>query len=128
MNQKAVYPNDNLKAVSIGILVFSQMLYLIFIYQSLSLLGAAVLGLGLAADSRYMFWAEPIAAAILIRAWALVICQIAFPFVAIIAGCFAWHFYKHRLYRRAIFITLLPLFLIIFSFLLFRWDPYVLHW
>ena len=129
MNQKAGYPNDNLKAASIGILVFSQMLYLIFFaYPSVVLLGGAVLGLGLIADYRHVFWTEPIAAGILVRAWALVICLIAFPFAAIIAGCFAWYFHEHRSYRRAIFITLLPLFLIIFSFLIFYWDPYVLHW
>ncbi len=129
MNQKAGDPNDDLKAASIGILTCSQMLYLIFFaYPSIALLGGAVLGLGLIADYRHVFWTEPIAAGILVRAWALVICLIAFPFAAIIAGCFAWYFHEYRLYGRAVFITLLPLFLIIFSCLIFYWNPYVLHW
>jgi hypothetical protein len=128
MNQKAGNPSSNLKAVSIGILAFSQTLCLVFIGLFLLQLGGALLGLGLVEDYRYVFWAEPIAAGILVRAWALTLCLIAFPFVAIIVSCLAWYSYVRGLYKRAIFITLSPLSLLVFYFILWRWNPYVLHW
>jgi hypothetical protein len=128
MDQPAGNPNNNLKAVSIGVLAFSQTLYFVLSGLSLLFFTAAVLGLGLVEDYSHVFWDEPIAAGIWVRAWALTICQIAFPFVAIIVSCLAWYFYRRGLYRRAISITLSPLLLLVFFSLIAWWNPYVLHW
>ena len=128
MNQTTGNSSNDLKVASIGILALSQMLYLVLSGLSLLFLAGAVLGLGLVADYSHGFWDYPIAAGIWVRAWTLTICQVSFPFVAVIASCFAWYFHIYGSYRRAISITLSPLLLLVFYSLIAWWNPYVLHW
>jgi hypothetical protein len=126
MSERVRTPLSKPKTVTIGILILTQLLYLVLGALIMSIVGGVWLGLGLVLDYCHD-GCNAIARAILIRAWAIAICSIAFPFTAIIATIVAWYLYSKKAHKKAILSTLTPLFLAICYFLILSWDPYVLH-
>jgi hypothetical protein len=125
MSKQINISDSKSRSISAAVLVLSQLLYLALAILSVLVLRASLFGVALVMDCR--FSSSPIARAILIRAWALFICEITFPFVALIASIAAWNFRSNEAFKKAVFVSLIPLSVVVCYYLLFIWDPYVLH-
>jgi len=125
MSKQISTSDSKLRSISAVVLVLSQLLYLALAVLSVLILPGSWFGVALVMD--YRFSSSSIAREIFIRAWALFICEITFPFVALIASVAAWNLRSNEAFKKAAFVGLIPLSVAVCYYLVFIWDPYVLH-